>query len=91
MRQEKRGKKARGREKGIGIGKEKKRGKRGEKKRQETESPHEDGRGRKRTQDPAAGSSEEAVAVRVQIYSGFRWPLSFANMTPMHTRGVRRI
>ena len=41
--------------------------------------------------DYETGSAEEAVAVRVQIYSGFRWPLSFANMTPMHTRGVRRI
>ena len=32
--------------------------------------------------DYAARSAAEAVAVRVQIYSGFRWPLSFANMTP---------
>ena len=32
--------------------------------------------------DSEYGSAEEAVPVRVQKYSGFRWPLSFANMTP---------
>ena len=39
----------------------------------------EDGRGRSIMQ---SGSAEKAPPVRIQKYSGFRWPLSFANMTP---------
>ena len=36
--------------------------------------------------DYAIGSAEKAPPVRVQKYSGFRWPLSFANIRPAHQR-----